>query len=173
MQAIRKHLFVYVSDEWRFERGTGFLLLPEKNRIVFFIPVGKGNFEKKTFSPNFIHIMARIGGYRAGGPASDAKRKTNKLDALPPVVDLRKYLSSIEFQVGNSCVANAFAGAYEYLAKRHLGEAADVSRLFIYYNARAEMGEKDQDEGSLMSAAIEVLKKYGLVRSNSGKIMKR
>lgn len=51
-------------------------------------------------------------------------------------MDLREHLTDVEEQVGSSCVANAFAGAYEYLAKRSLGEAGDVSRLFIYYNAR-------------------------------------
>lgn len=106
--------------------------------------------------------MNKLGGYRIGSVPQDAKYKQKKdFDQLPPVVDLRKYLTSIEFQVGNSCVANAFAGAYEYLAKRHLGDAADVSRLFIYYNARAELGEEQHDEGSTMEAAINALKNHG------------
>ena len=35
-------------------------------------------------------------------------------------------MTDVETQVGNSCVANAFVGAYEYLAKRDLGTAGDV-----------------------------------------------
>ncbi len=56
---------------------------------------------------------------------------------LPKRVDLRSYLTDVEDQSEtNSCVANAIAGAYEYLGVRIMGEYGDVSRLFIYYNAR-------------------------------------
>ncbi|KOY87845.1 peptidase C1 [bacterium 336/3] len=106
----------------------------------------------------------RIGGYRAGGSSNNAKKKSSKKftnEELPPIVDLRKFMTSVEEQVGNSCVANAFAGAYEYLAKRHLGDSGDVSRLFIYYNARAAEEMQDEDCGSIMSHAIEGLKEYG------------
>ena len=82
----------------------------------------------------------------------------------PPRVDLRPYMTAVENQGDtNSCVANAVAGAYEYLFKRHHGDSAyDVSRLFIYYNARTleDEGEPD-DEGSFISDAIEGLKQYG------------
>ncbi|MCU0325991.1 MAG: C1 family peptidase [Spirosomaceae bacterium] len=106
--------------------------------------------------------MNRIGGYRAGAVPPDAKKKTvEKNNELPQKVDLRKFMTSVELQVGNSCVANAFAGAYEYLAKRQLGDSADVSRLFIYYNARYLADEQDRDNGSMMVNAIEGLKEYG------------
>jgi hypothetical protein len=66
-------------------------------------------------------------------------------------------------QSTNSCAANATAGAYEYLIKRHLGEEAyDVSRLFIYYNARAaDDAENIADEGSVLSRVIDGLKENG------------
>lgn len=110
-----------------------------------------------------------IGGYRAGAVPPQAKRRRIERFAneqLPPQVDLRPFLTKVEEQVGNSCVANAFAGAYEYLAKRSLGEAGDVSRLFIYYNARAEAGEEGGDVGATMDAAIQALKKYGACRED-------
>jgi hypothetical protein len=72
----------------------------------------------------------------------------------------------VEEQVGYSCVANTCAGAYEYLAKRNLGEAGDVSRLFIYFNARVECGDEDEDAGTTMLAAIDGLKKYGACRED-------
>lgn len=104
----------------------------------------------------------RIGGYRAGTIPADVKKKTaGKYDKLPSKVDLREHLTEVEMQVGNSCVANAFAGAYEYLAKRTLGNASDVSRLYIYYNARYLDDSQDQDCGSIMYNAIEGLKEYG------------
>lgn len=104
----------------------------------------------------------RYGGYRIGKVPEDAKRRQRSHDdRLPRRVDLRKFLTSVESQVGNSCVANAMAGAYEYLAKRELGEAEDVSRLYIYYNARYMDGSPDEDEGSYMRSAIDGLIEYG------------
>ena len=75
--------------------------------------------------------------------------------SLPAKVDLRAYMTPIENQGNlNSCVANAVAGAYEYLAKRHLGDDSyDVSRLYVYYNARRRSGAENEDEGSLIGDA--------------------
>lgn len=106
----------------------------------------------------------RIGGCHVGTvPANAKRRKVGRAatQSLPSKVDLRPYLTAVEEQVGNSCVANACAGAYEYLAKRNLGDAGDVSRLFIYYNARYEDDDVDNDDGTSMQSAIEGLKKYG------------
>ncbi len=104
----------------------------------------------------------RIGGYRAGAiPANVNRKESGKFDQLPSKVDLREHLTEVEMQVGNSCVANAFAGAYEYLAKRNNGDSADISRLYIYYNARYLEDAQNQDCGSIMYKAIEGLKEYG------------
>ncbi len=111
----------------------------------------------------------RVGGCWVGAVPTDAKRRKIGRSAakpLPAKVDLRPYLTEVEEQVGNSCVANACAGAYEYLAKRHLGESADVSRLFIYYNARYEDDDIENDDGTSMQSAIEGLKKYGACHEN-------
>ncbi|MCP5493924.1 MAG: C1 family peptidase [Leptospiraceae bacterium] len=85
---------------------------------------------------------------------------------LPRKVDLRKYMTEVENQAAaNSCTANGVAGAYEYLAKRHLGEESfDVSRLFIYYNARKRrVGEDEdvEDEGSSIFDSIKGLEEFG------------
>ena len=64
----------------------------------------------------------RIGGYQPGSKPNNAKSHTGNRftsETLPPKVDLRQFMTAVESQVGNSCVANAFVGAYEYLAKRH------------------------------------------------------
>ncbi|MUG93819.1 peptidase C1 [Scytonema sp. UIC 10036] len=106
----------------------------------------------------------RIGGYRPGKKSEDAKmHHTGRFDSdrLPPKVDLRRYMTEVEEQVGNSCVANAFVGAYEYLAKRDLGESSDVSRLFVYYNARSLDGSEQEDGGTQMELAIKALTNYG------------
>ncbi|MBW4522833.1 MAG: C1 family peptidase [Scytolyngbya sp. HA4215-MV1] len=106
----------------------------------------------------------RIGGYQAGRRPESAKHHSAgrfQKDQLPPKVDLRQYMTTVEEQVGNSCVANAFVGAYEYLAKRNLGDSGDVSRLFVYYNARAQMDAVNEDSGTQMYCAIESLIAYG------------
>ncbi|TAE14800.1 MAG: peptidase C1 [Bacteroidetes bacterium] len=97
----------------------------------------------------------------AGAKKYGSKRFADK--KLPSKVDLRKQMTAIEVQGGtNSCTANAVAGAYEYLVKKHLGEEIDVSRLFIYYNARSlEETEEIEDNGSFIYLAIEGLKSYG------------
>lgn len=106
-------------------------------------------------------------GYRYAPPKAAAKRYIagrSNVSRLPPKVDLRPFMSPIEDQKDtNSCAANATAGAYEYLVKRHLGEDAyDVSRLFIYYNGRfVDDPENIEDEGSYLQSVIAGLKEYG------------
>jgi hypothetical protein len=108
----------------------------------------------------------RVSGYRYAAPKAGVVRYEAGRHApakLPPRVDLRPFMTTVENQGRtSSCVANAVAGAYEYLAKRHLGASAyDVSRLFIYYNARDLGGCADEDGGSVIGDAIEGLKRYG------------
>ena len=97
-------------------------------------------------------------------PPKAAKYVASRYQAaeLPPKVDLRPYMTQVEDQSAvNSCAANAIAGAYEYLAKRALGASGDVSRLFIYYNGRALLGDQNKDEGSSITACIRVLQELG------------
>lgn len=109
-------------------------------------------------------LKYRIGGYQAGARPDNAKShhaERFQKDQLPHRVDLRKFMTEVEEQVGNSCVANAFVGAYEYLAKRELGQAGDVSRLFLYYNARSRHNAQHEDSGTAMYCAIESLIEHG------------
>lgn len=108
-----------------------------------------------------------VHGYRYAPPKASARRYragSANLSRLPAKVDLRPFMTAVEDQEAtNSCAANATAGAYEYLVKRHLGEQAyDVSRLFIYYNARAaDDPDNIEDEGSVLQSLIESLKEHG------------
>ncbi len=54
-------------------------------------------------------------------------------------------------------------GTYEYLTKKANGYDIDVSRLFIYYNARAHNNESGQvtDSGCSMTNCIESLGQHG------------
>lgn len=80
---------------------------------------------------------------------------------LPPRVDLRPYMTPVEDQSAvNSCTANAIAGAYEYLLQRSQDNVIDISRLFIYYNAREYDGIRG-DQGSTITGSIHVLETIG------------
>lgn len=106
------------------------------------------------FSPDKLHNRKA---YAAAG----------KFAKLPPKVDLRPFMTYVENQdETNSCVANAVAGAYEYLVKKHTERDYDVSRMFIYYNAR-DLGGIDGDNGSVIADAIEGLRQYGACAEES------
>ena len=109
--------------------------------------------------------IRKFGGYKKAKKKSNKNQFRSEGKKLPARVDLRPYLSEVEDQGElNSCVANAVAGAYEYLAKRHLDdESFNVSRLFVYYNARDLEGDDaiDEDEGTIIECAIDSLSEYG------------
>lgn len=107
-----------------------------------------------------------LGGYRYAAAPSGTKSfdpSQTQVSRLPAQVDLRPMLTPVEDQgQTSSCAANAAAGAYEYLMKRHQGDQAyDVSRLFIYFNARDLEGGPIEDGGSLLHQIVEGLKQYG------------
>jgi C1A family cysteine protease len=97
------------------------------------------------------------------GAASYAPSPKLKKTDLPQKVDLRPFMTKVENQKHlSSCTANATAGAYEYLAKKHLKKRAfEVSRLFVYYNARLRKSSDIKDKGSYIQYAIESLHKLG------------
>jgi C1A family cysteine protease len=107
--------------------------------------------------------IVNTSGYRyvRANPESDVFEPTLDLD-LPKKVDLRPLMTPVEDQGAlQSCTANAIAGAYEYLIRKHTGEHVDLSRLFIYYNARWRDGEQDQDSGSVIQYGMESLARFG------------
>jgi len=77
-----------------------------------------------------------VKGYKATQPRPGSASYAGNpkvAERIPAKVDLRPLMTPVEAQGDTqSCVANAVAGAYEYLQKRHLGEEGyDVSRLFV------------------------------------------
>lgn len=85
-----------------------------------------------------------------------------KFVKLPNIVDLRPLMTPVEDQgQTSSCVANAVVGAYEYWVKKATRQDDDISRLFVYYNARWRDGSQDKDEGSVIQLAMEGLAKFG------------
>ncbi len=104
----------------------------------------------------------KVGGcLPAQAPPPVATRFRPQGGALPSQVDLRPRMPPVEDQSAvNSCASNAIVGIYEYLARRAQGRHEDVSRLFVYYNARRYDGIRG-DQGSTMTSNLRVLQDLG------------
>jgi C1A family cysteine protease len=77
-------------------------------------------------------------------------------------VDLRGTCSPVEIQGElGSCIACALAGALEFLECKDGVPYVDISRLFIYYNARVILKTVDTDEGAMPRDGIKTLAKVG------------
>lgn len=69
----------------------------------------------------------------------------------PSFVDLRAHCSDVEDQrLTNSCTANAIVGALEYHQRRLGQPVTELSRLFVYYNARRLDDSEARDVGSFI-----------------------
>lgn len=79
-------------------------------------------------------------------------------------VDLRQWASPIEDQLHlGSCVGQAVVGAYELLLnKLSRAKFTDLSRLFVYYNARLLDNSVDEDVGAYVRDGIKAVNKYGV-----------
>ena len=96
------------------------------------------------------------------GAAQYQPSATIKFTKLPNKVDLRPLMTAVEDQgQTSSCVANAVVGAYEYWIKKAASVDENISRLFVYYNARWRGGSQDKDDGSVIQLAMEGLAKFG------------
>jgi C1A family cysteine protease len=81
---------------------------------------------------------------------------------LPDRVDLRVHCSPIENQLKtNSCVANAVIGALEFHQLKAGRALTDMSRLFVYYNARHLSDSTHQDSGSFIHHGMAAVLAHG------------
>lgn len=81
---------------------------------------------------------------------------------LPDKVDLRAHCSPVEDQLRTqSCVANAVIGALEYHILKAGRPLADLSRLFVYYNARRLSDSTMLDQGSFIHHGMAAVLAYG------------
>lgn len=79
-------------------------------------------------------------------------------------VDLRPWASPVENQDHlGSCVGQAVVGAYELLLnKADATKFTDLSRLFVYYNARLLDNSTNEDVGAFVRDGIKAVEKYGV-----------
>jgi len=79
-------------------------------------------------------------------------------------VDLRQWASPVESQGHlGSCTGNAVVGAYELLLNKDVPmKFTDLSRLFVYYNARLIENVVNEDVGAYVRDAVKAVQKYGV-----------
>lgn len=81
---------------------------------------------------------------------------------LPDRVDLRIHCSPVENQLRtNSCVANAVVGALEFHHLKAGRSLTELSRLFVYYNARTLSDSTQQDQGSFIHHGMAAILAHG------------
>lgn len=81
---------------------------------------------------------------------------------LPERIDLRIHCPPVEDQLTtNSCVANAVIGALELHQKKAGLPLTDLSRLYVYYNARALSDTEMQDTGSYIHHGMAAVLAHG------------
>jgi C1A family cysteine protease len=88
----------------------------------------------------------------------------NDTKSLREFVDLREWDTIVESQDSlGSCSSNALTNAYELTVKKDYPEYfTHLSRLFIYYNTRAEYGAIQNDEGIFLRDGLKSLSKFGV-----------
>lgn len=90
--------------------------------------------------------------------------RSDSTEVLREYVDLREWDSLVESQETlGSCSSNALTNAYEFCVNRLYPEYfTHLSRLFIYYNTRAEYGDIQKDDGIYLRDGLKSLAKFGV-----------
>lgn len=135
---------------------------------VFTYVCGCGWDNTPVFSKTKGHVMSDAwSSYSLNGCLFEAEPKPAPMlsaqrTSLPQQVDLRMHCPPVENQLRtNSCVANAVVGALEYHQKKAGLPLTDLSRLFVYYNARSLSETEAQDGGSFIHHGMAAILAYG------------
>ena len=96
-------------------------------------------------------------------PVAAPTLQSSGANSLPTMADLRAHCSPIEDQgrIG-SCAANAVIGAMEYHQIRRGEATTDLSRLFLYYNARKLADNESKDTGTFIHHAMAATLAWGI-----------
>lgn len=116
----------------------------------------------KGVKPGEKSLGRRLDGCLPETPSPSDYRAVPNLVNLPRQVDLREHCSPVEDQgqVG-SCTANAVVGAMEYQIRKDGKPAVDLSRMFVYFNARRMSGHEGQDTGAKISQGMAAFLAFG------------
>ena len=115
--------------------------------------------------PLHVHETLKKGyGWKPKLPSIKFPMYSARVDAaaLPPKVDLRPDCPAVydQGQLG-SCTGNGWAGAVEFLFLKQKLADFTPSRLFIYYNERADDNDIPQDSGAAISDGATAVTKFG------------
>jgi len=107
----------------------------------------------------------RLGGCLFEASPPSAPMLTGEPGAQEPKsgeVDLRPYCTPVEHQLDvGSCAANAMVGAVEYQLRVLTGETVNLSRLFVYYNARQLANKQNDDCGTFITHVMASMLAHG------------
>lgn len=106
--------------------------------------------------------------YRSSAPNVNNSIYVNSGQPLSPTVDLRQWDMLIEDQRHmSSCTGNAIVSGYELMTRRLYPDAfVDLSRLFVYYNARIYEDTVTWDSGASISNGLKGLSVYGVCKES-------
>lgn len=109
------------------------------------------------------HNLQKYGWHRDLPDQRDLFFSVEQVETLAPVVSLRSLFPPVynQMQLG-SCSANSVGGIFEYEQGVQKEKEFTPSRLFIYYNERAYVGQQNQDSGSTIRMGIKSLVQYGV-----------
>jgi len=109
------------------------------------------------------HDLHRYGTIRDRPDSRDFIYTPARIKALPALVDLSPQCPPVYNQLKlNSCSAQALAAAV-WMAERHAGDRpVAASRLFIYYNERALLGETGKNDPVPLRDGFRILARRGV-----------
>jgi hypothetical protein len=116
-----------------------------------------------TYSPGAgLSMGRRIDGGQVSQPSPKDFIATSQLSHVPSKVDLRTHCSAVEDQgqIG-SCIPCAVVGAMEYQERKAGKPAVDLSRLFVYFNARRMRGSEQVDSGVSVPEGLAAFLAFG------------
>lgn len=117
--------------------------------------------------------------FKLGSWIQDTEDKTNHpcfektaklvlLENTSNKCDLRNWCSAVENQgFLSSCVANSIVGGLELLRIKQGLQHTDLSRLFLYYNSRAQHSSELKDDGTYIRVCIKTLQTLGTCKETS------
>jgi C1A family cysteine protease len=113
------------------------------------------------------------GGYRDAHDQRDL-RFSPSIGHVPPKVDLSRFCGAAYDQYRTqSCSANALASALTLDANQRDVPLAPPSRLFMYYNARAQTNSQATDSGTTIRNAIKAYAREGACAERQWPFVKR
>jgi C1A family cysteine protease len=111
-------------------------------------------------------MIVRAGQYRVRADPPDWRDLVYESTRQPlrDVVDLRPWASVVEEQGHlGSCTGQAVVGSYELLVNQnYAAQSIELSRLFVYYNARLLEDVVNEDVGAYIRDAIRAVQRYGV-----------